>query len=187
MSLGDAERQAAQARVQLRALAHPMRLRILSLLTGAEMTAAEVSRELAMTHANASYHLRHLHAADIIEVAGEERIHGGIAKRYRYDLERDLARPDVPPPADAKPTRDHRLIYAALASELQRRGMLMRRRITNHLTDAELWVDPEQWAQIRNRISDASDALHRAAKPPRSPGTIRVNATIALFEMEPGR
>jgi DNA-binding transcriptional ArsR family regulator len=187
MSLGDAEQRAAQARVQLRALAHPMRLRILSLLTGAELTAAEIARELAMTHANASYHLRQLYSADIIEVAGEERIHGGIAKRYRYDLERDLARPDVPPPPGAKPTRDHRRVYAALASELQRRSLLMRRRVTNHLTDAELWVDPAAWAQVRNRISDASDALHRAAKPPRSPGTIRVNATIALFEMEPDR
>jgi DNA-binding transcriptional ArsR family regulator len=187
MSLGDAERVAAQARVQLRALAHPVRLRILSLLTGAEMTAAEIARELSMTHANASYHLRHLHSADIIEVAGQERIHGGVAKRYRYDLERDLSRPDVPPPPGAKPTRDHRLVYAALASELQRRATLMRRRVTNHLTDAELWVDPASWTEIRDRISDASDALHRAAKPPRSPGTIRVNATIALFEMEQGR
>jgi hypothetical protein len=120
-------------------------------------------------------------------VAAEERIHGGVAKRYRYDLERDLSRPDVPPPPDAKPTRDHRLVYAALASELQRRAGLMRRRVTNHLTDAELWVDPADWAEIRDRVSDASDALHRAAKPPRSPGTVRVNATIALFEMEPDR
>jgi DNA-binding transcriptional ArsR family regulator len=187
MSLGDAERAAAQARAYLRAFAHPLRLRILSLLTGAEMTAAEIARELSITHANASYHLRHLHAADIIEVAGEERIQGGVAKRYRHDLERDLARPNVPPPADTKPTRDHHLVYAAMASELQRRGMSLRRSATNHLTDAELWVEPAAWVEVRDRISDASDALHRAAKPPRTPGTIRVNATVALFEMESHR
>ncbi len=185
MSLTDAERAAALARAQLRALAHPLRLRILSLLTGVEMTAAEIARELEITHANASYHLRHLLAADVIEVAGQERIHGGIAKRYRYHLERDLARPDVPPPPGAKPTRDHRLVYAALASELQRRAAFLRRRLHNHLTDAELWVDPAAWGKIRDQISDASDALHRAAKPPRSAGAIRVNVTIALFEMEP--
>ena len=39
----------------LRATAHPVRLQILSLLTGAEMSAAEVARELDLTHANASY------------------------------------------------------------------------------------------------------------------------------------
>ena len=38
----------------LRALAHPVRLRILSLLTGADLTAADVARELGITHANAS-------------------------------------------------------------------------------------------------------------------------------------
>ena len=43
---------------QLRALAHPVRLRILSLLTGADLTAADVARELGLTHANASHHLR---------------------------------------------------------------------------------------------------------------------------------
>ncbi|MGI5212411.1 winged helix-turn-helix domain-containing protein [Plantactinospora sp. CA-290183] len=43
---------------RLRALAHPVRLRILSLLTAAALTAAEVARELALTHANASYRAR---------------------------------------------------------------------------------------------------------------------------------
>ena len=38
----------------LRALAHPVRLRILSLLTGTELSAAEIARELGLTHANAS-------------------------------------------------------------------------------------------------------------------------------------
>ena len=45
---------------ELRAVAHPVRLRILSLLTGAAMTATEVAAELGLTHANASYHLRRL-------------------------------------------------------------------------------------------------------------------------------
>lgn len=43
---------------ELRALAHPLRLRILSLLTGQAMSAAEVARALGCTQANASYHLR---------------------------------------------------------------------------------------------------------------------------------
>ncbi|HEX6684095.1 MAG TPA: helix-turn-helix domain-containing protein [Candidatus Limnocylindrales bacterium] len=171
-------------RAQLRALAHPVRLRVLSLLTSAELTAAEVARELDLTHANASYHLRQLHAAGYIEVAGQERIHGGIAKRYRYDIESDLNRPDVPPRDND--TTLHRLVFAAMASELTRRSALMRRSTRNHLTDAELWVDPEVWMGIRDRVSDASDELHRAAKPPRTPGCLRVNAQMALFEMEPG-
>ena len=55
----------------LRAMAHPLRLRMLSLLTGAELSAAEVARELGITHANASYHLRVLLDACELEVAGD--------------------------------------------------------------------------------------------------------------------
>ena len=58
----------------LRAMAHPVRLRILSLLTGAEMSAADVARELDLTHANASYHLRTLADAGKIVEAGEVTI-----------------------------------------------------------------------------------------------------------------
>ena len=86
MSLG-AESERRQA--ALRAMAHPVRLRMLSLLTGASLTAADVARELSLTHANASYHLRNLLKAGLIMQAGEERIRGGVAKRYRYDAERD--------------------------------------------------------------------------------------------------
>ena len=68
----------------LRSVAHPLRLRMLSLLTGTAMSAAEVARELEITHANASYHLRLLLDAGLLVVEGEERIRGGVAKRYRH-------------------------------------------------------------------------------------------------------
>src|SRR5690349_23399973 len=71
---------------RLRASAHPVRLRILSLLTAEAMSAAEVARALDLTHANASYHLRFLHHAGEVEVESEEKIRGGMAKRYRYRM-----------------------------------------------------------------------------------------------------
>jgi DNA-binding transcriptional ArsR family regulator len=169
--------------VELRALAHPVRLRILSLLTGADLTAAEIARELDLTHANASYHLRHLLASGMIEVAGEERIRGGVAKRYRYDVAADLDRPDRPVPEGAPPDPQQRLIYAALAAELRRRSAAMRRSQHNYLADAELWLDPDVWSEIRDRIAAASDDLHRAARPPHSAGTVKISATVALFKM----
>ena len=69
-------------------MAHPVRLRILSLLTAQPMSAAEVARELDLTHANASYHLRVLHDAGELVVESEEKIRGGTAKRYRYPVSR---------------------------------------------------------------------------------------------------
>ncbi len=171
MSLGVTGRTA-----ELRALAHPLRLRMLSLLTGAAMTAADVARELGITHANASYHLRQLLAAGAIETAGEERIRGGIAKRYRY-------RPGQPGFGDDP--RGRVAAYQALAAELHRRAPLVRAGGPSHFTDADLWVDPQTWARVRDAVHAASRELHLAAQAPRAAGTIRVNATIALFEMEP--
>ncbi|MEU8080794.1 helix-turn-helix domain-containing protein [Catellatospora citrea] len=185
MSLGDEPDPARSGRTvtgDLRALAHPIRLRILSLLTGAEMTAAEVARELGITHANASYHLRLLLNADSIEVAGEERIRGGQAKRYRYDVNKAF----TPPPDRAHPQPDDvQIVYAALAAELQRRAreIVTGPEAVGTLTDAELWVDLDEWKQIRDRVARASEHLHRIAQRPHSPGTVRVSASIALFRM----
>lgn len=55
------------------AVAHPVRLRILSMLTAQPMSAAEVARELDLTHANASYRLRVLHAAGELVVESEQK------------------------------------------------------------------------------------------------------------------
>jgi len=180
VSLGDSSEQHL---AELRAMAHPIRLQILSLLTGAPMTAAEVARELGLTHANASYHLRQLHAAGHIVVAGEERIRGGIAKRYRYNLDRGVVR--------YRGTEGHlaerQALYAALAAELRRRSRHMRWAPgRQHFTDAELWVTPEVWAEVKDLVDQASERLHRAAQPPRTPGTIRGSAAFVMFEMKPG-
>ncbi len=169
----------------LRAIAHPVRLRILSLLTGAEMSAAEVARELDLTHANASYHLRQLLDADEIVVAGEERIRGGVAKRYRYPHERHgrPARQAAGRASRARATADDRVLYArALGLELERRTRL--RAAGPHVDfDLEGWVPPEVWAQACLLLQEAARLLHDANAAPRAPGTIPVSATGTAFRM----
>jgi len=179
MSLGDGspeEPAPETGTAVLRAMAHPARLRIMSLLTSAPLTAAEVARELGLTHANASYHLRSLLAAGLIVVAGEEKIRGGVAKRYRYDA------PCGPRPPGAEPSR---AFVAAIADELVRRSAEGRWGGPALIGDAELWIDSEQWAALRTRISDLVRELHDVAQPPRSPGTVRTSTSVAMFEMEP--
>ncbi|MEV6342185.1 helix-turn-helix domain-containing protein [Actinoplanes sp. NPDC051851] len=174
MSLGGV---APGEQAALRALAHPVRLQIMSLLTGAEMTAADVSRQLDITHANASYHLRNLCTAGLITHAGEERIRGGVAKRYRYD-----------PSTDSGPftAEQNRAFFPAVAAELSRRSADGRWPGVGLLSDAELWIDPEAWHTFRERISEAVHDLHAVARPARTPGTVRTSTTVALFEMESG-
>ena len=98
----------------LRAVAHPVRLQILSLLTGAAMSAAEIARELDLTHANVSYHLRVLARSGDVVVAGEEKIRGGVAKRYRHPWDQPEAR-------DVAPESGRRASIRAVADELVRR------------------------------------------------------------------
>jgi DNA-binding transcriptional ArsR family regulator len=176
MSLGDKDEQAA-----LRALAHPVRLQMMSLLTAAPMTAAEVARELGLTHANASYHLRNLLAGGLIVADGEEKIRGGVAKRYRYDpAHEDERRRAGGPRSDEQ----NRLEIAAIANELLRR--ISDAHFTERpmlLVDAELWVDPDKWASIRTRVAEAMVELHAAGRPPGTPGTVRTSSTAALFEI----
>jgi len=181
MSLGDV--RAAEEKAALRAMAHPLRLRMMSLLTAAPMTAAEVARELGLTHANASYHLRNLLAGGLILVDGEEKIRGGVAKRYRYDAghDHDHDREGSRGPRSGEQVR---IEYAALAHELIRRTQQASFPAgPKLLADAELWVDPERWAELRERVSDALIELHQVAQPPRTPGTIRTSTTAAMFQM----
>ena len=161
----------------LRALAHPVRLRILSLLTGTELSAAEIARELGITHANASYHLRQLAAAGEVVVAGEERIRGGVAKRYRHPWD-EARRPKGPK------GMDERRYVRAMGTELVRRFERRSGRIL--LSDAEMWVTPEVWNEVWGLVEQAARLIHAQAQPPRTDGTLHVNLTAAAFEMREG-
>ena len=160
----------------MRATAHPLRLRMLNLLTNQALSAAEVARELGITHANASYHLRTLADAGLLVVAGEEKIRGGVAKRYQHPWNETKSIPRDAPP------EDYGAHVAAMAAEMTRRYGDKRRPGT--LVDAEMWVTPEVWTKVRDLVIEASKLIHAEAKPPRTDGTMHVNLTAAAFVME---
>src|SRR3954470_14297122 len=160
----------------LRVLAHPLRMRILSLLTGTAMSAAEAARKLGETQANVSYHVRRLHDAGLLEVAEEVHIRGGRAKRYRHD-------PESGKRLTSRDPAEEKLVTKAIAGELLRRAGQRAPDRPASLTDAELWVDPEVWSRLLKQATALSQELHDAAQPPRSPGTVRVSASVALFEL----
>lgn len=165
----------------LRATAHPVRLQMLSLLTGTAMSAAEVARELDLTHANASYHLRVLLEADELEVAGEEKIRGGIAKRYRYPHERKAA--SAAPSRPSRPSADDQVSYIrAVGLELERRVRQRAPGPARH-SDLEGWVTPDVWQRANDLLSEASRLLHEQNQAPRTPGTVHVSHTSWAFQM----
>ncbi|WP_193789700.1 ArsR/SmtB family transcription factor [Nocardiopsis halophila] len=162
--------------VTLRAFAHPLRLRLISLLTGAPMSAAEAARELGESQANVSYHVRRLHEAGLLTFAEEVPVRGGRALRYRHD-------PASGPAIAQGGTEDLRMLAAALSEELQRRSRLRDPEPPRHFTDTEVWVAPEEWAALVERASELGEELHRAARAPRSPGAIPVSASLLFFAM----
>ncbi len=166
---------------QLRATAHPLRLQMLSLLTGAELSAAEVARELAITQANASYHLRFLESAGLLEVAGEEQVRGGRAKKYRH-------RWDDATGATHGSEADRDAAVRTMAAAIPKRFAEREAGSPALFTDADLWVDPDTWARVVDLVTEASRLVHAHARAPRTEGTVRANLSVAAFRMagQPG-
>ena len=167
---------------ELRATAHPVRLQMLSLLTGAELSAAEVARELDITQANASYHLRFLESAGLIVVAGEEKVRGGRAKKYRHPW--DAERPAGASSARA-PESDLRHYVRVLADAIPMRFEDRQPGERTLSTDADLWLEPQDWERVLALVTEASTLMHATAKPPRTAGTVRANLSVVAFRMKP--
>jgi DNA-binding transcriptional ArsR family regulator len=164
---------------RLRAVAHPLRLQILSLLTGAQLSASEVARELGTTQANASYHLRVLASAGHVEAAGEEKIRGGVAKRYRHPWRDDTVSDGEAP----HPVAESRMFLESICSELVRRQAFAGGG-PGYSADAEMWVEPDIWAEVLDLTAQAGTLIHERARPPRTEGTIHVNLTTVAFTMQ---
>ncbi|MGI5349077.1 helix-turn-helix domain-containing protein [Streptomyces sp. CA-250714] len=180
---GDPRPGADEASVaDLRVLAHPLRLRLLSLLTGQAYSAAEAARVLDQSQANVSYHLRRLHSAGLVEAAGEVPVRGGTAKRYRHDPDSgELLGRGVPQGVDS-----YLALAGALGEELRRRTAQRDTGVRGEMTDAEVWLEPEVWQRVRERAKELGEDLHRHALPPGTEGAVRVSATMVLFAMRAG-
>jgi DNA-binding transcriptional ArsR family regulator len=168
-------------RAALRAHAHPLRLRMLSLLTGAPMSAAELGRELDISQALASYHLRFLVDAGLLELAEEVVNRGGRERRYRHRVDTHAATSSAVVDDDSLD-----LMLAAAVEELRRRHRDRETGRRGLTVDAELWVSDDEWLAATAAVQEASVRLHEAAQRPRTPGTRRVNATVFMFGMASG-
>jgi predicted ArsR family transcriptional regulator len=168
-----------QELVPLRALANPLRIRIVSLVTGVSLSAAEVAEELGIAHASASYHLRQLAEAGFLEQVDEQPPRGGKGRPrrcYRYDPA-SAARLDR--------TDGRRLLHEALSVDLARRlAEAAEQRLS---MDAEVWLDREVWEEAVGLIDQAVALVHGKAGPPRSGDRVKVSMTALLLELRDER
>lgn len=158
----------------LRALAHPLRLRMLNLMWPGPMSAAELARELDVSHALASQHLRRLDAVGLVELAEERTRRGGRERRYRT--------------VQGSPLSDQRdgapLLAETLAYTLRERAGRRLEASEGVTVDGELWVDPQTWDNVRLRLAELTAELHQAAQPPHAPGTVPVGISVMAFPLQ---
>ncbi|MFE1289813.1 ArsR/SmtB family transcription factor [Streptomyces sp. NPDC058751] len=160
----------------LRALAHPLRLRMLSLMWPGPMSAAELARELDVSHALASQHLRRLDSVGLVVLAEERTRRGGRERRYRAVRGTPLSDRHEGTP----------MLAETMAHTLRERAGRRVEGGEGVTVDAELWVDPGTWESVRQRLVDLAVELHEAARPPHTPGTVPLGVSMMAFPLRDG-
>jgi len=152
---------------------------MLSLLRDQAMSAAELARELGVSQAAASYHLRRLATAEMVELVEERMRRGGRERRYRR---RELA---LPAPSDPERLAFMRVVV----SEAERKLELADLSAPATTGDHDVWIDPGKWAAIVAEMRRLQSQLQASAVTARSRGAIRVSASVLLFALysEEGR
>lgn len=157
----------------MRALGHPIRVRMLSLLRGQAMSAAELARELGVSQATASYHLRRLAAAGMVELVEERINRGGRERRYH--------RRELVLPAAGEPER--LAFMRVVVSEAERKLELADLSAAATTGDQDVWVDRPTWEGLVAEMRGVQARLQASAVAARSPGAVRVSASVLLFAL----
>lgn len=162
----------------LRALADPVRLRILATLGSRSLSAAELGRELGISQALASYHLRRLLSVGLVDRDGSRPRRGGTERLY---VATDPAR--TRSVASAEP-QDTAMLLAALSNELQRRGAAYAPGELAYVADAEVWIEPARAHVAQQRLEGLMRELLDGATPAGTPGTAAFSVSAALFRLD---
>ena len=175
----------------VKALSHPLRVRILALLQERTASPRELAEWLGATLGTVSYHVRALHDFGLIELVDTTQVRGAIAHHYRA-----LARPRVSDQAwaSAPPVAKQAAVGAALqtvddyARASAAAGGFDRGEA--HLTRTNLRLDAKGWQQAAKacqkllaelgRIEES--AAKRLAKDPHADGASDAALALMLFE-----
>jgi DNA-binding transcriptional ArsR family regulator len=175
----------------VKALSHPLRVRILALLQERTASPRELAEWLDATLGTVSYHVRTLHEFGLIELVSTTQVRGAIAHHYKA---RVRPRVDDEAWASAAPIVKQAAVGAALqtvddyarasaaAGGFDRGEAQLSR--TNLRLDAKGWQQAakacEKLLADLTRIEEA--AAKRIAKAPDAEGTADAAVAVLLFE-----
>jgi DNA-binding transcriptional ArsR family regulator len=175
----------------VKAMSHPLRVRILAILQERRASPNELAGVLEATLGTVAYHVRTLHQLGLIELVDETPVRGAVEHHYRAKV-----RPNVTKEAwaSASPVAKQ----AAVGSSLQMIDEYARAsaaaggfdRPEAALARLSLRVDEEAWkelAKLTERfVADATkieeSAQERLGKHAEADGVIDVGAVLMLFE-----
>lgn len=173
----EVSRRRAGSVAALRALSHPVRLRMWGVLAGGASSAAELARALGVSHASASYHLRVLRDAGVVVLLEERQVQGGLERRYRM-----VELPDEPVGDEPTTAEDWIALVSTLGTMLQQRAGSVSSD-PKWFDDVEVWVTPEAVGAVRRSLDNTFAMLREAAVAPAEPGAVRVSMSALLFSL----
>jgi DNA-binding transcriptional ArsR family regulator len=177
----------------VKALSHPLRVRILAMLQERTASPSQLSEWLGATLGTTAYHVRSLHQLGLIELADETRVRGAIEHHYRAG-KRPMVSEDAW--AQAPPIAKQAALGSALqtineyASKSAAEGGFDRAEA--HLSRTSLKLDAKGWEQLNKaalkfveqveRIDAA--AKERAQKRPHEDELGDAQVVLLAFEAE---
>ncbi|MDQ2876869.1 MAG: helix-turn-helix domain-containing protein, partial [Actinomycetota bacterium] len=135
-------------------LLHPVRLRIVHAMSGERiLTTTDLCARLADVPKTTVYrHVGLLAEAGLLEVEGEQRVHGAVERRYRLRRDRAVIDPEA---AAAMTLDEHRSGFAAaMAALLAEFGAYLDREHADPTADSvayrqvPLWLSPDELAGL---------------------------------------
>jgi DNA-binding transcriptional ArsR family regulator len=175
----------------VKAMSHPLRVRILAMLQERTATPVQLSEWLGARLGTVAYHVRTLHRAGLVELVDETRVRGAVAHHYRAK-----PRPVVSDEAWAQTPAIAK--QAAVGSTLQTIDEYTRAsaaaggfdRADAHLSRLVMRLDGQGWAELAaaaKRLLDEvtrieAEAEARLERDPHAEGVIDAGLVTMMFE-----
>jgi DNA-binding transcriptional ArsR family regulator len=175
----------------VKAMSHPLRVRILAMLQERTATPVQLSEWLGARLGTVAYHVRTLHRAGLVDLVDETRVRGAVAHHYRAKerpVISDEAWAQAPPIAK----------QAAVSSTLQTIDEYARAsaaaggfdRGDAHLSRLVMRLDRQGWEELaavaKRLLEEAtrieSESRERLRRDPHAEGTVDAGLVTMLFE-----
>lgn len=175
----------------VKALAHPLRVRILGILEEKTASPSEIAIELNASLGVVSYHVRKLHSLKLIKLMKKVPRRGAVEHYYKAEARRQITDeawaeiPDIVKRAMIGAVISQ--VSAHVNSAAAAGGF---ERSDTHISRTPLLVDERGWGEISRELAsmlDRVDAIQKdAAKRLKDTGEEGVPATLAMMYFEGG-